>query len=246
MNTNQYHERGISLSVTEPIKLFVDEDVKVFNLEDDITWHAEHKIEWINGMWWVKGDFGSWDGPSKDWISRHRSAIVDRCVTAERNKVVVQAGGNLGMYPKLLSHNFGHVFTFEPERKNFACLCKNVTESNVTKINAALGDTNALVSMNYVDNVNRGATSLNSGSPFDMIPTFKIDQLNLPILDLLWLDVEGFEGSVLAGATETIKRCSPYLIVVETVNQLVETILNENAYERIDVSVADKIYAKKV
>ena len=98
--------------------------------------------------------------------------------------------------------------------------------------------------MNHIDFINRGATTLNDDSPFDMIPTFTIDQLELPVCDLIWLDVEGYEGEVLTGAQETIDRTSPFLIVVETANDVVKKILEKYDYHQIDVSVSDKVWAK--
>jgi len=213
------------------------------DLESDLFFDETKKIDSIDGLWWFKGDTGSWDGPSNDWNTRHYECIVKRCIDAGRTGIALQAGGNLGLYPKMLSRVFDHVFTFEAERKNFACLSRNVTESNVTKINAALGEKNGMISVQSLDFVNRGATRLHDdGGLVGLIPTFTVDQLTVPSLDLLWLDVEGYEPKVIAGARDTIRRCRPYVVAVETKTQDMEDFLGEVGYEFVENSVADKVY----
>ena len=40
----------------------------------------------------------------------------------KQNKVCIQAGGNVGVWPKKLSTIFDVVYTFEPDPENFNCL----------------------------------------------------------------------------------------------------------------------------
>jgi hypothetical protein len=64
------------------------------------------------------------------------------------------------------------------------------------------------MSQNKKTSVNSGAFN-NDGT--GTIPTFKIDDLNLSVCDLIHLDIEGFEGFAIQGALETINRCKPII-----------------------------------
>lgn len=56
-------------------------------------------------------------------------------------------------------------------------------------------------------------------SPSNVV-TFRIDSLNLPRVKLMKIDCEGFEIRALKGATETIKRCRPFLFIEHYVDAL--------------------------
>lgn len=45
------------------------------------------------------------------------------------------------------------------------------------------------------------------------IPVASLDSFNFDNLDFIKIDTEGHESSVLAGAVETIKRCTPALLI---------------------------------
>lgn len=124
--------------------------------------------------------------------------------------VAVQAGGNCGVWPKNMAAKFGLVYTFEPDPENFNCLSVNVTEHNVIKMQAALGDRYGLIDVVTPDETNCGSKYVQPGG---VVPTIRIDDLCLPKLDFLMLDIEGAEVNALLGGMETIKRCRPVVVV---------------------------------
>jgi FkbM family methyltransferase len=130
----------------------------------------------------------------------------------KKKNVVVQAGGNYGIYPKIYSEIFETVYTFEPDPINFYCLTRNVTNLNVIKFQSCLGASHELVSIDINKN-SIAKKGFNSGtfqvSGKGKIPTLTIDDLGLTTCDLIHLDIEGFEGIALQGAIETIKKCKP-------------------------------------
>jgi FkbM family methyltransferase len=123
--------------------------------------------------------------------------------------VVLQAGGNCGLWPRELGRRFSTVYTFEPDPVNFRCLCANAPDEHIFKFNAALGYERGPVSLNLrPDNV--GAhTVCGAGN----IPVIQIDDLALRECDLIYLDVEGFEEAVLLGAAETLDAHRPVVVV---------------------------------
>lgn len=135
--------------------------------------------------------------------------ITSHCLS---RRSVVQAGGNCGLWPIALSKTFRSVYTFEPDAKNFASLAINTAGlENVFPMRAALGDENALVDM-HRDEKNCGAYNIEGAG---RIPVLTIDSLGLPDVDMIYLDIEGYEYRALLGAEETIARCSPVIAVEE-------------------------------
>ena len=126
--------------------------------------------------------------------------------------VVVQAGGNCGFYVKQYAQLFNVVYTFEPDPLNFYCLNLNVTERNVIKFQACLGEKHEMVSLgNYLND--SGSTHVKNGpGEQSVVPTMLIDDLNLSSCDLIHLDIEGYELFALKGAIETIKKFKPVIV----------------------------------
>jgi len=124
----------------------------------------------------------------------------------------VQAGGNLGVFPRTLAAKFHSVYTFEPDAENFYCLGINCPESNVIKLQAALGDKPGLVSI-----VDENQGQCNPGAKYvrgkGLVPTLRIDDLGLESCDLILLDIEGSELAALKGAQVTITKFKPVIAI---------------------------------
>jgi FkbM family methyltransferase len=158
----------------------------------------------IDGLWWPSDDVHTRQAVlgTLDDLSQY----IGQC--AER-RVAVQAGGNVGVWPKRLAEHFQHVITFEPDPRNWACLVRNVREPNVLGFNVALGERAGEVSIHH-DDQNCGASYVEPG---DTVKVKTLDEFELDWCDLLQLDVEGFEFKALRGARQTIERCSPVIVV---------------------------------
>lgn len=167
-------------------------------------------IEIREGWYWPKTDSRCWA-----YMQAYPNVPFEIAKYVKNKRVVVQAGGNCGFYPKKYASVFDQVYTFEPEWLNFHCLSRNVTEPNVIKIQTCLGNSPSLVNLK-VNEKNRGKTFV---AGYGQYPVFLIDSLALPICDLIHLDIEGYEYFALQGAEHTIKRCKP-VVVVEMWDQL--------------------------
>lgn len=158
-------------------------------------------------------DFGmAW--PISDGENAPRRA--QRLATAQRaasqiaslasgHQVCVQAGGHVGLWPLFLSRHFAHVYTFEPDIANWACLVENVTAPNVYAARGVLGATPGGVSITRT----KEKSGLWRTVPGGPIPTYTVDGLALPALDALVLDVEGDEWAVIQGAMQSILQYRP-------------------------------------
>jgi FkbM family methyltransferase len=153
------------------------------------------------------GDGGAWKGPKEDWETR--GGHVEVLLSMPRHRTVIQAGGNQGMYPRLLAEAFERVYTFEPDGLNFFCLVQNCQKDNIFKFQAAVGHTFSFVDLDRQGDNTGGYTIKPGGS----IPIVPIDAFGFQDVDLIMLDVERAELSALHGATETIKRSWPVIVL---------------------------------
>jgi len=177
-------------------------------------------LEWL----WPKSDTDAFGAIANDY-----KIYIDYILNHVRNfDVVVQAGGNCGMYPKLLSLAFKYVYTFEPDPLNFHCLVHNCQDNNIFKFNCCLGDRNRLIQLNSGNKLNIGCHIVDNSPPtlntIHNVPTILIDQLDLSKCDLLFLDVELFEYQVLLGAYNTMKEFKPVIFLESHVSEINEKI----------------------
>ena len=137
----------------------------------------------------------------------HQSLEVSlaRCRAQKRTRTAVQAGGNVGLWPRRMAQVFERVITFEPDRLSWECLRANVPDF-VEVIPAALGETNGRCGLSRK---NLGSHKVIDG---DAVQMCSLDEsFDLHDLDLLQLDVEGYEWPALKGAERTLARCRPIL-----------------------------------
>lgn len=126
----------------------------------------------------------------------------------------MQAGGNVGVFPRRLAEVFERVYTFEPDAALFAALCANAPAVNIVKLQAALGWDRGTVGLacrrrdGSLKPAHPGMTFVEGAGA---VPVLRVDDLGLEVCDLLYLDIEGREFAALRGAEETIRRCRPVL-----------------------------------
>jgi len=128
---------------------------------------------------------------------------------ADKHRVIVQAGGNCGLYVEKYAQNFQQVFTFEPDARNFRCLVHNVGYPNVFFYRAALGAKTGSVDLVIQEN-HLGGTRVTEGTS---VPVITLDSFGLETVDVIHFDIEGFEIAALQGAEKTIKRCWPTIVI---------------------------------
>lgn len=206
-------------------------------------------VEQRNGWYWPKSDKRCWE-----YMQSHPDVpkLVSSFLGKKNRKVIVQAGGNCGFYPKQYADLFDVVYTFEPDWLNFYCLNLNVPNSNVIKTQSCLGNEHKLVNLN-IKEINRGKNYINGEG---LYPVFRIDDLNLHNCNAIQLDIEGFEYYALLGSIETIKKFNPIIVLEmwdqldsryeKNINHKTIELLNSLGYSQIDtIYDSDKVFSKK-
>lgn len=149
-------------------------------------------------------------------------------------KNIVDVGANLGYHTLLFSRECSEkVYAFEPQLQNFQLLEDNLRNNgikNVIPYKLACGDHNCDIKMpvynrNYT--VNMGDITPNIDcidNEFSVTKSVLLDEIPFSSkVDVIKLDVQGWEKKVLTGATSLLKIHKPVLIVEFEHFQLAKT-----------------------
>jgi FkbM family methyltransferase len=156
----------------------------------------------------------------KDGVLRYqwraREAAIKHCTN---HRICIDIGANVGLWSCELVDHFQQVIAFEPVNEFIQCYRKNVKKSNYLIHECALGRQESFINMNIVEG-NTGhshidESSLGTGS----IPLKTLDSFNFQEIDLIKIDVEGFEEEILAGAMTTIIRNKPIIVVEQQTHE---------------------------
>jgi FkbM family methyltransferase len=124
-------------------------------------------------------------------------------------RTVIQAGGNIGVYPATMAGQFERVLTVEPDLVNYQALLLNVAgHDNIEHHWAAFGDKRGTAAVDHPYPENIGAHQLKAGSE---VRVLTIDSFGVDTCDFIQLDVEGYEHLALLGAERTIKKTHPVI-----------------------------------
>lgn len=130
----------------------------------------------------------------------------------------VDAGAHVGLWSRVLALHFDRVTAFEPIAEHADCFAANVPSRNVTLHRVALGAESGVISLTQGDGTVGAGYVDPDGSCQVMLRT--LDSFGLDVVDLIKIDVEGYEQAVLHGGEQTIRRCRPTVVVEQKKREL--------------------------
>jgi FkbM family methyltransferase len=146
--------------------------------------------------------------------------------------IVIDGGANIGFhsiqFAKLARR--GKVYSFEPQLLIFNILSTNILINGASEIieqyRLALGDKVEKLRMSPIENqiysddcVNYGGRSLINSEEGEEASLITIDSLDLPKLDFIKLDIQGFEWEAIRGGEKTIKNNLPIFFLENYIDQ---------------------------
>jgi FkbM family methyltransferase len=175
--------------------------------------------------------------------------------------IILDVGSNIGLVAVQMSAiaEKGEVHAFEPFSKNHARLMEHISMNNIKNIipnNLGMSDKSETVAMSSPNEENSGMTRVDPDADGDL-PLTTIDdyckRAGIQKLDLIKMDIEGYEAKALHGGKEVLKNLKPTLFIElddsnlrkygDSAKDLV-LFLEENGYECIDCTNGQSIQSK--
>lgn len=163
------------------------------------------------------------------------------------NPVIVEAGGHIGRDAIQMAKTWplGQIHTFEPVPHLYAQLVENTQPyPNISTYNIALSDTTGLDQMNISSAECDAVSSMLAPKQFlekrpdvsfmsQTVPTIRLDdwaqQHNIDHVDLMWLDLQGYELVALQAAEHLLKTVK----VIHTEVSIVERYASNPLYDEV-------------
>ncbi len=131
----------------------------------------------------------------------------------KEDSIVVDIGANLGYYSVRVAQKAtaGKVYAFEPDPGNYAILKKNLAINNLSNViaqNIALGDSDDVLRL-WKHPFNGGDYRLYNDGDFTEyvdVPTRRLDDLVTEKVDILKIDVQGYEYFVFSGGLKLLEQ----------------------------------------
>ena len=162
----------------------------------------------------------------------HRDTILKYVKENRPNlKNCIDVGSHVGFWSKDFTKLFTHTFAFDPIPQVRECYIKNITNSNYTLYPYGLGKENKKISVLYSPKETGNTHASDKGNLEIEVKT--IDGFNLPNIDYIKIDAEGYEIEVVEGAKELIERCKPFIHIEAKKKVMVKQNITMNAIEEL-------------
>ena len=206
-------------------------------------------IEKINGFWVPSNDvhIEDWKKDKNFTQNKCLKKLITHCKSKDiKFNHVLDIGAWVGTWTMAMNKFCGRVIAFEPDPVHYECLVKNCSE-DVETHQLAVGNEEKMISLSE-DNFTQAKRVIGDGN----IPMVTIDSLNLDDVDLIKIDVEGYEMEVLKGADQTLKNVEYLMIELNnnskkygSSNLEIEKYLKKMEFEIIIKVWPDVVWRKK-
>lgn len=169
----------------------------------------------VRGIWLPDGDVHL-----AEQVMLPGNPVIDGKGTYQRNKYMaalahvrerrhaVDIGANIGLWSRLMVMDFDSVTAIEPIAEHRACFVRNVDGAELLPV--AVGNKPGQLHIRIPADHVMSAHVADDGEAVDVVT---IDSLDLPPVDFLKIDIEGYEYEALAGGEHTIRGDRPVIIV---------------------------------
>ena len=205
----------------------------------------------VNEFWVPENDIHIEDWKAGKPFTQNKCLLQFKewCRTQHKKfRTVIDVGAWCGTWASEMSEFADSIKAFEPNATNFKCLERNAGRyPNINPFVYALGDKTGFLSMTSDDFTQALRIEESQGK----IPVKTIDEFGWTDVDLIKIDVEGYEMKVLEGAEETLTNTNLLMIELNnntkkygSSNQQVEGYLKELGFHEMINIWPDKVYCR--
>jgi len=207
-------------------------------------------IEKINGFWVPSNDIHAeqWRNGQPFTQNKCLKEFLNWCQAHDQKfNSVLDIGAWCGTWSAEFSPYCKKIYAFEPDRTHVECLLKNISSfDNIELLDYAVGDIETTVSLTDDD-----FTQARRIYSIGHISMKTVDSFKFEDVDLIKIDVEGFEMNVLRGAKDTLKNCNFLMIELNnnskkynSSNAEIEKYLHEFGFSTLIDKWPDKVFIR--
>jgi FkbM family methyltransferase len=178
-----------------------------------------------------------------EYQREQREAALKWC---DKFNLAVDIGAHVGLWTRGMTDRFKKVIAFEPHEPFIGILKTNAPNAEVNCV--ALGSTISKVKMEVSDG-NSGITRVKDGE--GSVSMRELDSFELPPVDFIKIDCEGYELPILEGAYTLLKHCSPVIVVEQKPHKYawgqhaaVEYLIDKHNFRIVDRVIDDWVLKK--
>lgn len=181
----------------------------------------------------------------------YKNQIVD--ITIKPNNIVIDAGAWIGDFSAYASTKGAIVYAFEPSKENLRYL--EITQrlnNNIHIIPEGLGNKSDLFYFSHANENSLIDQITENTQNAEQIKVTTIDEFvtknNIPTIDFIKADIEGFERYMLMGAKETLRKFAPKLAIctyhLPDDPEILKNIILDANPKYVIVQKSKKLYAQ--
>ena len=166
-------------------------------------------IEKVNGFWVPRNDihFEQWQSGAPFTQNKCLNKFLEYCdFQSKKFNTVIDVGAWCGTWAKAMEPYAKRIIAFEPDSTHFECLERNCTINCVPR-KEAVGSENKFVSLTEDD-----FTQAKRVKEKGHVKMVTLDDMDYDNIDMIKIDVEGYEMEVLKGAQNTLQKVR-YLMI---------------------------------
>ena len=167
------------------------------------------KIEKVNDFWVPSNDvhIEQWKAGAPFTQNKCLNKFINYCQSQNKKmKTVIDVGAWCGTWSKAIEPFAKKVIAFEPDKVHFECLQRNCTINCDPRMEAVGAE---VMEVSLTEDNFTQAKRVNEKGNIRMI---NLDYMNYQDVDMIKIDVEGYEMQVLKGATKTLENIK-YLMI---------------------------------
>ena len=207
-------------------------------------------IEKINGFWVPSNDIHveQWRQGQPFTQNKCLREFLEWCRSRDKKfNTVLDIGAWCGTWSAEFAPYCKKIYAIEPDRTHVECLLKNLSSfDNIELLDYAVGDIETRVSLTD-DDFTQARRIYSIGN----ILMKTVDSFKFEDVDLIKIDVEGFEMNVLRGAKDTLKDCNFLMIELNnnskkynSSNAEIEKYLQELGFTTLIDKWPDKVFIR--
>ena len=196
------------------------------------------EIEYVNGYWVPANDIhiDKWKSGQPFTQNKGLNKFIEYLDRKDlKFKTVLDVGAWCGTWSNEMSKYAEDVHAFEPDDLHFQCLLKNKKE-NVTPHQCAVGSQKAKVSL--VENEKNFTQEKRVVPEGDILMT-TVDSFAIKDVDLIKIDVEGYEPKILKGMTNLIRKSPFAKLIMEIDPKILKSINTKQQIDQLNDQLMD-------